>query len=87
MWTRAELKERAKANLKKYYWMAFLVSLVFSLVSAFGGGSESSGSNDTYGTDSSYYNEVLPESLFEGNLDIVPDAVDKLPSGMVTLPG
>ena len=31
MWTRAELKERAKACLRKYYWAAFAVSLVFSL--------------------------------------------------------
>ena len=36
MWTRAELKERAKACLRKYYWAAFAVSLVFSLISGIG---------------------------------------------------
>lgn len=35
MWTRAELKGRAKACLRKYYWMAFLASLIASLL---GGG-------------------------------------------------
>lgn len=38
MWTRAELKDRAKACLRKYYWAAFAVSLIASLVSGFGGG-------------------------------------------------
>ncbi len=32
MWTREELKGRAKDCLRKYYWMAFLVSLVASLL-------------------------------------------------------
>ena len=35
MWTREELKSRAKDCLRKYYWMAFLVSLIASLL---GGG-------------------------------------------------
>ena len=38
MWTRAELKDRAKACLQKYYWAAFVVSLIASLVSGLGGG-------------------------------------------------
>jgi len=37
MWTRAELKQRAKIVLKSNYWKAFLISLVISLAS--GGGS------------------------------------------------
>lgn len=32
MWTREELKGRAKDCLRKYYWMAFLVSLIASLL-------------------------------------------------------
>lgn len=35
MWTRAELKSRAKDCLRKYYWMAFLASLIAGLL---GGG-------------------------------------------------
>lgn len=36
MWTRAELKERAKMCLSRYYWTAFLVSLIFAILSGFG---------------------------------------------------
>lgn len=32
MWTRAELKRKAKDCLRKYYWMAFLASLIASLL-------------------------------------------------------
>lgn len=38
MWTRAELKKRAKANLKNYYWWAVLVCFLFSLLGGSGGG-------------------------------------------------
>ncbi len=40
MWSRAELKERAKQVLRKYYWIAFLVTLVAGIL---GGGSGNSG--------------------------------------------
>lgn len=36
MWTRAELKNRAKMCLSRYYWAAFLVSLIFAILSGFG---------------------------------------------------
>lgn len=36
MWTRDELKNRAKAVLSRTYWMAFLVSLVLTLVTSTG---------------------------------------------------
>lgn len=49
MWTREELKTRAKSNLKKYYWAAFAVSLIFSIIYGFGGGS-SGGSADLNNT-------------------------------------
>ncbi len=39
MWTRAELKYRAKNVLRGNYWKAFLVSLVIALVSEGSGGS------------------------------------------------
>jgi len=39
MWTRSELKTRAKEVLKKSYWKAFLVSLLMAFFSGEGGGS------------------------------------------------
>ena len=53
MWTRAELKERAKGCLRRYYWAAFLVSLIFSIVSAFSGVSVDSDSLDFFSGGSS----------------------------------
>lgn len=40
MWTRAELKDRAKMCLSRYYWAAFLVSLIFAILSGFGGNTQ-----------------------------------------------
>lgn len=37
MWTRTELKNRAKMCLSRYYWAAFAVSLIFAILSGFGG--------------------------------------------------
>ena len=31
MWSRADIKEKAKAKLKTSYWMPFLASLVIAL--------------------------------------------------------
>lgn len=48
MWTRAELKERAKKDVKRSYWGLVLMSLVMALISgggSGGGGSSSSGSS------------------------------------------
>lgn len=45
MWSRQELKERAKEILRLSYWKAFLVSLILMAVT--GGGSGSSGSRYT----------------------------------------
>ena len=53
MSTRAELKERAKGCLRRYYWAAFLVSLIFSIVSAFSGVSVDSDSMDYFSGGSS----------------------------------
>lgn len=39
MWTRSELKSRAKEVLKKNYWKAFLISIVIALAQGSGGGS------------------------------------------------
>lgn len=34
MWSRSELKRRAKQNMKKYYWMALLVCLIAGILGA-----------------------------------------------------
>jgi uncharacterized membrane protein len=44
MWTRAELKEKAKQVLRGNYWKAFLVSLVIVFVTGSGGGGGRDGS-------------------------------------------
>lgn len=38
MWTRTELKTRAKEVLRKNYWKAFLVSIILAIAGANGGG-------------------------------------------------
>lgn len=48
MWTRAELKSKAKATMKKGYWKMFLVGLILSFVTGGGGGASGrSGSGNT----------------------------------------
>ena len=44
MWTRTELKEKAKEILKNSYWKAFLVSLIIAFVGGVRGGSGGYGS-------------------------------------------
>lgn len=69
MWTRAELKDRAKACLRKYYWAAFAVSLIASLVGGFGGGNAGGVSYDTGNSgaagNSSYVFDIPSENLTE----------------------
>ena len=55
MWTRKQLKENAKAVLSKYYWTAFAVSFVVSLVA----GSTSGGSFTSFSRIDSDTAEVL----------------------------
>lgn len=58
MWSRQELKSRAKTALKQYYWIAFVVCLVATLLggSGGGGGGSSLGNNinNNIQNDSSY---------------------------------
>lgn len=61
MWTRAELKDRAKAAFSQGYWKLVLVGWIASLVSGGGGGSSSSSSDyessDVFSTD--FLSELL----------------------------
>ncbi len=45
MWTRAELKSKAKATMKTGYWKMFLVGLVLSFITSGGGGSSNGGAS------------------------------------------
>lgn len=66
MWTRAELKERAKAVLRVSYWKAFLVSLVIAFAGGHDGGFSGSSkwqvnrSQWNAATGGPGYNEYLP---------------------------
>lgn len=64
MWTRAELKNRAKAILKTSYWKAFLASLVIMVA----GSAESQGPDFEYRLDRSHFQNgdfsgMLPDSM------------------------
>ena len=74
MWTRAELKERAKGCLRQYYWAAFLVSLIFSIIGGLGGVNIDSESIDTFfHIDTS---EVV-EDMAEGDLFLLENYESK----------
>ena len=61
MWTRVELKARAKENLRRYYWAAFIVSLILSLAGGiFSLNFNMSGSDDTYGN---YFESSLHKTI------------------------
>lgn len=68
MWTRAELKQNAKDVLRDNYWMAFAVSLVYSLIAGIGSGSGSSVSNSTAGS-----SDILNQAI-----TLTPEAVGAL---------
>ncbi|WP_352418092.1 DUF975 family protein [Proteiniborus sp.] len=63
MWTRAELKQRAKSVLRYNYWKAFLIGLVISFASG-GGGSGGGGSSSRYATD-------FPRTTDTGTITVV----------------
>lgn len=67
MWTRKELKLRAKEVLKKNYWKAFLVSIVIAVA----GGSNFSGSYQ--GGENHDFSEILASSgIFEKSVLLAP---------------
>lgn len=81
MWTRAELKSKAKFSFKRNYWKSVLISLILALI--VGGGSSGSsissavsnnliGSSDSSVTDD-YFND--DSSLYDGN-DFYDDTYD-----------
>lgn len=64
MWSRSELKARAKEILNMNYWKAVLVSLIFAFVGGSGGGSASASTSSSATSNSEYYNIFEdPEAL------------------------
>lgn len=79
MWTRAELKQRAKVNLKRYFLAAFIVSLIFELLSGNLGGRIGSGNP---GTDADTnilqeYHVQMSEGM-NGFMESIPESGDYL---------
>ena len=62
MWSRQELKEKAKSNLKRYYWLAFAVCLVAGILS---GSTGSPGGGR--GTSEKYSDMIGNNSFYPGN--------------------
>ena len=60
MWTRKELKDRAKITLKANYWKAVLVSLILSFLTGGGGSSAGNSASESYKSASG------GDSLFSG---------------------
>ena len=84
MWTRAELKFRAKNNIRRYFWPALAVSMINSLFNSNGGSSSGSGANaaNAGANISQEYNFNLEESL-SGGLDSVISEIPQMAEGIV----
>ncbi len=67
MWTRKELKERAKAVLRNIYWKAFWISIVIVLA---GGGSSGSGGGQGGSNNRDSINLITPDIA---NSNILPN--------------
>lgn len=66
MWSREELKVRAKAVLSTNYWKAFLISLVILVASGGGGGGSGGGrggSSNNYGKTGSNLSSIVNDNL------------------------
>lgn len=60
MWTRAELKDKAKLNVKEFYWKSVLVALILMLITGSNGGGSGRGSyNNSGSTSSNFFNGGL----------------------------
>lgn len=66
MWTRVELKDYAKEFLRKHYWKAFLVCLIFTLLTA-------NGSNDNNNRGINI--NVGPRWSYQQNIPIEEDSI------------
>jgi hypothetical protein len=67
MWSRRELKQRAKAVLKTNYWKAFLISLVILLATGGDGGGEDMRGSQDFQYD---YGRPFPDFYIDDNFII-----------------
>lgn len=77
MWTRAELKARAKANVSRYFWAAFAVSLIFML---FGGRNSAPNINFNLNSESGYEQSISGGEASEV-LGEFGDVLENIPIG------
>lgn len=75
MWTRAELKQNAKGVLSKNYWTAFLVCLVYGILSGGMGGGASSA------------NTTVTRQITSASGNIDPEVVTAIVSMMLVIMG
>ncbi|MBP3477512.1 MAG: DUF975 family protein [Lachnospiraceae bacterium] len=68
MWTRKELKQKAKEALKRNYWKIVLVSALLILL---GGGSGSVGSGFSFSSGNAYQNNVSTVADVENGVDVI----------------
>lgn len=81
MWTRAELKLRAKSNLRKYFWPALAVSMINSLFNSNGGSSAGSGANA--GANASQELNINVSEIINGDLGAVISDIPQAAEGII----
>lgn len=74
MWTRAQLKDKAKAALKANYWKMVLVAGIISLLMGGGGAGGNSGSTDSDSNSNSAFDEIINS----GNYEITEEQIQEL---------
>lgn len=83
MWTRAELKFRARTNIRKYFWPALAVSMLNSLFNSNGGNSGRAGFNAGVNSNvSQEYNFNISDAL-NGDLDSVINEIPQMAEEIV----
>lgn len=63
MWTRKELKQRAKASLKRYRGAAIGACLILMILQGIASGSMTSSSSSSEDTSSTYYNALIDDGM------------------------
>lgn len=73
MWTRKDLKVKAKEFLKNHYWKAFVVCLIVALLTGMGGNSSSNngdnGDNDSFFSQKYYTVKINPSKDLLSSID------------------
>lgn len=64
MWTRIELKEKAKAVLRGNYWKALLISLVIAFATGGSGGSSGRAGRDNFSSNYPSYSGMGPDLIY-----------------------